>query len=338
MILINVITYALAKRIGSVEAEQEFSRQCNALVDEPDHLPAARTIRKFRRFADVAKLHDAGGTSIGHARSRGFSVALRAAQEGKLSSYISIDDDLEASDETVSHLVGALDPDTPQIVIVPCLLRQERPVVNITLDPDSKLERVTKTEARLRRALYGGFGMVAMSRAAVLEIAGHWRDLQYIDDDNQIRIGVFCEFIRNGYWYRDDYAFFARVPKHVRIEALCTGVTDHAGYKLRLENLDKHDHIPIPERFYRGDTLPLCSVCHSELVQFGATPPFCAKCTGLETACRQEGGYVSERLGHVRGICYYPPGHDGKHSWEPDDGDGDARIDAEPDDFPPVPA
>ena len=46
MILINVITYALAKRIGSVEAEQEFSRQCNALVDEPDHLPAARTIRK----------------------------------------------------------------------------------------------------------------------------------------------------------------------------------------------------------------------------------------------------------------------------------------------------
>lgn len=324
MILASVITYALAKQIGSAEAEREFSRQCNALVDEPGHLPAARTIRKLRRFGDVAKLHDAGGTSIGHARSRAFSVALRAAQEGKLDHFISIDDDVEASDETVSHLVGSVDPDSPQIVIVPCRLRQERPVINVTLDPDSPIERVSKTGARLRRALYGGFGVVSMSRAAVLEIAGHWRDLQYVDDDNQIRLGVFCEFIRNGYWYRDDYAFFARVPPHVRIEALCSGVTDHAGYKLRLENLDRFDHIPLPEAFKR-DTQPPgppvhCAVCQSELVQFGNTPPFCAKCNGLEleTTCRQQGGFVSPRLGHVRGMCSLPLGHEGRHSWEPD--------------------
>jgi len=324
MILASVITYALAKRIGSAEAEREFSRQCNALVDEPDHLPAARTIRKLRRFGDVAKLHDAGGTSIGHARSRAFSVALRGAQEGKLDHFISIDDDVEASDETVSHLVGSVDPETPQIVIVPCRLRQERPVINVTLDPDSPLERVSKTGARLRRALYGGFGVVSMSRAAVLEIAQQWRDLQYVDDDNQIRLGVFCEFIRNGYWYRDDYAFFARVPKHVRIEVLCSGVTDHAGYKLRLEKLDQYDCIPLPEAFAR-DTQPPpgaavhCSICGAELVQFGNTPPFCAKCNGLETACRQEGGFVSERFGHVRGLCSFPLGHEGRHSWEPDD-------------------
>lgn len=332
MILASVITYALAKRIGSAEAEREFSRQCNALVDEPDHLPAARTIRKLRKFGDVAKLHDAGGTSIGHARSRAFSVALRAAQEGKLDHFISIDDDVEASDETVAHLIGAVDPATPQIVIVPCRLRQDRPVINVTLDPDSPLERVSKTGARLRRALYGGFGVVSMSRAAVLEIAGHWRDLKYVDDDNQIRLGVFCEFIRNGYWYRDDYAFFARVPPHVRIEALCSGVTDHAGYKLRLERLDDFDHIPLPEAF-RRDTRPPpvmhCAVCRSELVQFGNTPPFCAKCTGLDIdlACRQEGGVVGE----PRGVCSFPVGHDGPHSWEPNARPGSEPPSTKPD-------
>lgn len=283
MILASVITYALAKQIGAVEAELEFSRQCNALVEEPGFLPAARVIRKLRRFAEVAKLHDAGGTSIGHARSRGFSVALRAAEAGKLDSFWSIDDDVEISDETVSHLVGSLDPETPQIIIVPCRLRQERPVLNITLDPDSKLERVSKTGAVLRRALYGGFGCVAMSRAAVLEIAHAWRDLEYVDDDNQIRIGVFCEFIRDSYWYRDDYAFFARVPAHVRIEALCTGVTDHAGHKLRLERLDDFEHIPLPQSFSRRDTEPpppmACAMCRTVLVHVAGKPPYCPRCS-----------------------------------------------------------
>lgn len=249
MILASVITYALAKRIGPEAAEREFSRQCNALVDEPDHLPSARTIRKLRRFADVAKLHDAGGTSIGHARSRAFSVALRAAQESKLDAWVSIDDDVEISDETVSHLVGSLDFDAPQIIIVPCRLRQERPVVNVTLDPEATIERVSKTGARLRRALYGGFGVVATSRAAVVELAKLYPELAYYDDDGQRRVGIFCEFIDRGYWFRDDYAFFARVPPHIRIEALCTGVSDHAGYKLRLEQLDRFQQIPLPETY-----------------------------------------------------------------------------------------
>lgn len=253
MILASVITYELAKRIGSEAAEREFSKQCNALVDSPGELLAARTIRKLRKHAEVAKLHDAGGTSIGHARSRAFSVALRAAADPKanLAMWVSIDDDVEASDATVAHLIGSVDPETPQIVIVPCRLRQERPVINITLDPEQKLERVTKTGASMRRALFGGFGIVAMSRAAILELAQLYPELTYYDDDGQRRLGLFCEFIDRGYWFRDDYAFFARVPSHVRIEALCSGVTDHAGYKLRLEEVDRYQQIALPEHYAR---------------------------------------------------------------------------------------
>lgn len=358
MILASVITYALAKRIGAAEAEVEFSRQCNALSDGPEDLGAARTIRKLRRFGDVAKLHDAGGTSIGHARSRAFSVALRAAQADKLSLWISIDDDVEASDETLSHLVGSMDPDTPQIVIVPCRLRQERPVLNITLDPESSLERVSKTGARLRRALFGGFGVVAMTKAAVLEVARCWQHLTYVDDDNQVRFGVFCEYISRGCWYRDDYAFFSRVPPHIRTEVLCTGVTDHGGYKLRLEKLDDYPHIPLPPGWTRaGQSAPalpsrlVCSVCRAELALTPDGTPYCAACSyvvpldrgvtsgaelnrpgsepptpreglgNLETACRQEGGFISPRLGHVRGLCCFRLGHDGRHSWEPESAD-----------------
>jgi len=259
MILASVITYELAKRIGSEAAEKEFAEQCDRFVDPPGAqvLGAAKTIRKLRKHTEVAKLHDAGGTSIGHARSRAFSVALRGLEQGlEIDSWISIDDDVEASDETVAHLLGSIDPATPQIVIVPCRLRQERPVANVTLDPDQGIERVTKTGARMRRALYGGFGIVAVSRAALLEIAHAWRDLTYLDDDGQTRLGVFVEFIREGYWFREDYAFFSRVPSHVRIEALCSGVTDHAGYKLRLEALDQIECIPVPPGYSRRDTEP----------------------------------------------------------------------------------
>lgn len=253
MILASVITYELAKRIGSEAAEQEFSRQCNALIDEPGELLSARTIRKLRKHAEVAKLHDAGGTSIGHARSRAYSVALRAAADPKadLAMWVSIDDDVEASEATVAHLVGSIDPETPQIVIVPCRLRQERPVINITLDPETQLERVTRTGATMRRALFGGFGIVAMSRAAVLELGKLHPELTYYDDDGQRRLGLWCEFIDRGYWFRDDYAFFARVPRYIRIEALCSGVTDHAGYKLRLEEVDRFQQIVLPETYTR---------------------------------------------------------------------------------------
>lgn len=346
-ILLSVITYELSKRLGHAAAQAEFHRQAlDTLIDSPNGekiLPAAMVCRRLRRLAEVALLHDAGGTSIGHARSRAFSVAERGARNGKIDLWISCDDDVQADQETLSHLVRSIDPETPQIVIVPCWLRQETPIVNITLDPDAVLDRVSPSGARLRRALFGGFGMVAVSRAALLELGQLWRDLTFIDDDSVERIGIACEFIRDGWWYRDDYAFFSRVPKHVRIEALLTGLTDHDGKVLRLETADQHPMIPRPRSFERRDTEPppapeaetlRCGVCSTpyELVYrqacacVVAPEPLCQQCGTVPCTCErcgQEGGVV-DAAGHRPGVCDWRRGHEGRHSWEPDDDDDGA--------------
>jgi len=245
MILASVITYELSKRLGKKKAAEMFHRHAGSLLVAPgeEELPAIRVVRELKRHADVALLHDAGGTNIGHARSRAFSVALA----GDVDIWISIDDDTECSPATVRHLLSAIDRDTPQIVIVPAMLRQETRCVNVTFDRTQKLDRITSTGAHLRRALYGGFGIVAISNAALLEIRDAWKDtLTFKDDDGAERIGVFLEFIRDGWWFRDDYAFFDRVPPHVRIEALCSGESNHAGYHLSLEHLENEPSIPSP--------------------------------------------------------------------------------------------
>lgn len=255
MILASVITYELSKRLGKAAAAELVHRQAHAgasielprlageLGAKEPELPCLRVVKELRKHAEVALLHDAGGTSIGHARSRAFSVAL----ESNCDVWISIDDDTECDDVTVRHLLSSLDPETPQIVIVPCLLRQETQCVNVTFDPAGKLDRITKTGAHLRRALYGGFGIVAITNAAIRELRDTYASsLTFTDDDGKQRIGVFCEFLRDGWWFRDDYAFFDRVPRHVRVEALCSGDTNHAGYKLELEQLENFPQIPRP--------------------------------------------------------------------------------------------
>jgi hypothetical protein len=282
----SVITYELGRRLGTTEAAAEFHRQASAVVDTPneDVLPAARCVRRLRRLADVALIHDAGGTSIGIARSRQFTMALDTGADV----WLAIDDDLDCSSETLTHLLGALDPEAEQIVIVPYWLRQATPCVAITLDPSAELERVTKTGARLRRALSGGFGLVACTRPAMLAMVRAWPGLEYLDNDGKTRLGLFCEFVRGGWWYREDLAFFSRVPRSVRVEALLSGYTDHASRPLRLETTDQHPMMTLPRDILR-----------------------------MRETCGEEGGFVDALRGHVQGRCSFKTGHDGRHSWEP---------------------
>lgn len=244
MILASVITYELSKRVGKAAAAEMVHRHAGSVLQAPGEtvLPAIRVVRDLRRHQEVALLHDAGGTSIGHARSRAFSVAL----DGDVDFWISIDDDTECCAETTRHLLSSLERDTAQIVIVPCLLRQETQCANVTMDPGGKIDRITSTGAHLRRALYGGFGIVAVTNAALKLMRNAWLNLEYTDDDGKQRSGVFCEFIRDGWWFREDYAFFDRAPRGVQIEALCTGHTNHAGYVLDLELLENVPQIPRP--------------------------------------------------------------------------------------------
>jgi hypothetical protein len=280
----SVITYELGKRLGPVEAAAEFHRQATNLIDSETDLPSARCVRRLRKLTDVALIHDAGGTSIGIARSRQFTMAMQTGADV----WLSIDDDLDASSETLTHLLGALDPEAEQIVIVPYWLRQQTPMVAVTLDPTEPLERVTKTEAHLRRALVGGFGLVAVTRPAMLAMAKNWPGLEYVDNDGETRIGMFIEFVRGGWWYREDFAFFSRVPRSTRVEALLTGYTDHAGKPLRLDTVEQQPMMQVPRDVLR-----------------------------MRKSCGEEGGFVDPLRGHIQGRCSFATGHAGRHSWQP---------------------
>jgi hypothetical protein len=280
----SVITYELGKRLGPTEAAAEFHRQASCLVDAETDLPSARCVRRLRRLADVALIHDAGGTSIGIGRSRQFTMALQTGADV----WLSIDDDLDCSSETLTHLLGAIDPGAEQIVIVPYWLRQATPMVAVTLDPEFTLERVTGTGARLRRAITGGFGLVAVTRPAMLAMVKAWPGLEYLDGDGETRIGMFIEFIRAGFWYREDFAFFSRVPRSTRVEALLTGYTDHAGKPLRLDQADRHPMMQVPRDILR-----------------------------MRNTCGEEGSFTDPLRGLVQCRCSFPTGHDGRHSWQP---------------------
>jgi hypothetical protein len=292
----SVITYELGKRLGHTEAAAEFYRQASSLIESKTDLPAASCVRRLRKLADVALIHDCGGTSIGIGRSRQFTMALETGADV----WLSIDDDLDCSSETLAHLLGALDPEAQQIVIVPYWLRQASPAVAVTLDPSSGLERVTGTGARLRRAITGGFGLVAVTRPAMLAMVKAWPGLEYLDGDGKTRIGMFIEFIRNGWWYREDFAFFSRVPRSVRVEALLSGYTNHDGRPLRLETTDQHAMMTVP----------------ADILRMAAT-------------CGEEGAFVDPLRGHIQARCRFATGHVGPHSWQPPDApqeQSDGRI------------
>jgi len=105
---------------------------------------------------------------------------------------------------------------------------------------DIIVERRTPAGATLRNARSGGFGLVAVNRAAMGLVASAsptWKD----PHDGKTKPAPFLEVLEeDGTWLGEDLAFFRRVPmgpKGVTVEALTSGTTTHAGYELALEIL-----------------------------------------------------------------------------------------------------
>ena len=95
------------------------------------------------------------------------------------------------------------------------------------------VERKLSGGGMARRARRGGFGLVAMNRAAMQAAA--LGAPQYVDDDGTRRPAPFLELITDeGSWLGEDLAFFARLSPAVLVEALVTGETWHAGSPLDL--------------------------------------------------------------------------------------------------------
>jgi hypothetical protein len=172
---------------------------------------------------------DGGGSHLGKSRSRHFHDAFVSDCDV----WLSIDDDVSASPLTLQLLLCAVQGPTARVCVAPCLMRGSG-AANIEWS-QVYLERNIEPGGTARRIRAGGFGLVAMNRAAMkaaVTAAPSWKDF------DGLKGAPFLEMLSDdGTWVGEDIAFFRRLPREVEVEALTTGKTIHAGYELCLEAL-----------------------------------------------------------------------------------------------------
>lgn len=234
-VIVTMPAYTIGKTLGVEAGMREIERQ----IANPDaaSLPAVRTIVRLRHLTDIGLRIDTGGTQLCAVRSR----HGHEAWESGAAVWFSIDDDNEATTETLANMLEAVKGSTPRIVLAPYIVRGEQTHTYVNVNAD--LPRIVTSErflangARLRPCTKGGFGLVAMNRPALAAVREACKHLVYVDTDGVERLALFFAEIRDRVWLHDDFSFFARVPDHVHVEALLTGHTAHAGQALDLSEL-----------------------------------------------------------------------------------------------------
>lgn len=237
-VIVTLPAYTIGKALGVEEGMRELQRQ----IQSPDaaSLPAVRLITRLRRLADLHVRLDTGGTHLCLVRSRHAHEAWTSGADV----WFSVDDDNDATQETIADMLTAVEGPEPRIVIAPYIVRGEETrthvLVNVDLPRIVTTERQLPSGARLRPVSKGGFGLVAMNRAALAAVRGVCGHLLYRDTDEIDRLALFSPEIMGDppRWLADDFSFFARVPAHVHLEALLTGHTSHAGERLDLSTID----------------------------------------------------------------------------------------------------
>jgi hypothetical protein len=206
-----------------------------AFLGSEEPLPAVKTIRKLQSLDNVTVAIECASSALAKTRSRWFWAALQSECEV----WVAVDDDCEATVDTLAYLLEAVRT-SYGICIVPCLLRRNNDDVgrtNVQVLPnclDSKRE--LPNGGVTVPAIGGGFGIVACHRYALREIEAANRSCLWEDDDGLLKLAVFREILINGKWLGEDLSFFRRVPTNVTIEALVRGVSSHAGHALDLED------------------------------------------------------------------------------------------------------
>jgi hypothetical protein len=176
------------------------------------------------------------------------SRAAHAAFTSPADLWMSIDDDVEATFETLQALVEAVRSEPGKLVVVaPCWLRgkvqgghlDQVECINVAFDESapSHARLLPQSGARCFPAIAGGFGLVAMSRTTLEHALLANAHLSYRDDDGEQRVGLFHEDLADGRWWGEDLSFFRHLPPDVRVEVLATGHTAHAGMVLDLSTL-----------------------------------------------------------------------------------------------------
>lgn len=228
-LFVSCSSYLLGQVFSPREGTKMLQDAC-ADVLKPAPVAAVEAIRALRDLADLTLRVDCGATHIGKTRSRHFNDALKS----ECDAWLTIDDDVTATKETLAALLECVSVSEPRICIAPCLLRASD-VVNVEWEYIVRELRMPSGNA-IRNAVRGGFGLVAMNRAALesaANVAPSW-----LDDDGSRKLAPFLETLSpGGKWLGEDLAFFARLPPRVEVWALTTGATTHAGATLNLADV-----------------------------------------------------------------------------------------------------
>lgn len=275
MILASVNLYCLGHELGQDEAAHEFRRQ----VAEPDDqsLAAARTMARLRHVDEVALALDAGGTSCGKNRAR-MMHAFYSMPDSDV--WVSCDDDVEASFETLGWLVEAV-RETRGVCIAPCLIRGRDPIVNIMFESAGVLRPLSKG-GYVVKCLAGGWGLVAVHRDVVTRLYAERADLEWVDDDGHTKLAAFIETLDPAIkrWWGEDLSFFLNaLPSSVRVECLVSGHTVHDGKLLELAKVPSQARMSMPA----GASLTpsgevTCPHCETRGPIPRMVPPSCTHC------------------------------------------------------------
>lgn len=230
----RVFASCSAYSLGCLTSPREAGELVTAAVanlEAAQLIPAVHALRELRYLAHVELRVDGGASHLPKCRSRHFHAALESSADA----WLSIDDDLDTTRQTLAWCLDAVLVPEPCIVVAPYLLRASD-AVSVDWHPLND-EFVLPDGGSARRARRAGFGLVLANRpalAAVALAAPRFRD----DVDGHWKSAPFLESLTpGGQWLGEDFAFFERVPKTVRVLALTSGETTHAGARLDLSTL-----------------------------------------------------------------------------------------------------
>lgn len=222
-------SYVVGRLLGAQQAEQLITQAIvKGASPEDAPVPACLSMHVLAELFDVALRVDGGATCIAKSRSRHLAAALESERDV----WVSIDDDVTASPQTLAWLVEAVACAEPRVCVAPYLLRGVAGVASVEWSPvyvDRRLSR----GGLARRAKRAGFGLVAMNRAAMQAAA--LGAPTFVDDDGRRHSAAFLELLTDsGQWLGEDLAFFHRLAPGVIVEGLVTGETWHCGARLDL--------------------------------------------------------------------------------------------------------
>lgn len=231
-VAVSLSSYVLGRLFGPEEGARALAAMLAEKMPWRDLVPAVGVVRTIAAMRPVSLRSDVGASHIAKCRSRHFCWAYSTGA----TTWVTVDDDVTASPRTLRWLLEAVGGEDPRICIAPCVLRGGRTFAmhNVEWSP-VHYERELSDGGRVRRAVRGGLGLVAMNRSAMHAVAGQsptwW-------DGETIAKAPFAESWPEQRWLGEDLSFFERATAaRVTIEALVTGETRHAERGLRLDDL-----------------------------------------------------------------------------------------------------